>query len=72
MLINQCTLLFFFLPNAFNTQTDRGFMCWVQHLCLVFLTINFNMCFGCSKNQPSHGDISFEYPQHMFWLIIKK
>ena len=23
------------------------------------------MCFGCSK-EPSHGDGSFEYPQHMF------
>ena len=25
------------------------------------------MCFGCSK-EPSHWDISFEYPQHMFWV----
>ena len=29
------------------------------------------MCFGCSK-EPSHGDASFEYPQHMFWLRNKK
>ena len=29
------------------------------------------MCFGCSK-EPSHGDGSFEYPQHMFWLRNKK
>ena len=29
------------------------------------------MCFGCSK-EPSHGDSSFEYPQHMFWLRNKK
>ena len=29
------------------------------------------MCFGCSK-KPSHGDGSFEYPQHMFWLRNKK
>ena len=25
----------------------------------------------CSK-EPSHGDGSFEYPQHMFWLRNKK
>ena len=29
------------------------------------------MCFGYSK-EPSHGDGSFEYPQHMFWLRNKK
>ena len=29
------------------------------------------MCFGCSK-EPSHGDGSFEYPQHTFWLRNKK
>ena len=29
------------------------------------------MCFVCSK-EPSHGDVSFEYPQHMFWLRNKK
>ena len=29
------------------------------------------MCFGCSR-EPSHRDGSFEYPQHMFWLINKK
>ena len=29
------------------------------------------MCLGCSK-EPSHGDGSFEYPQHMFWLRNKK
>ena len=29
------------------------------------------MCFGCSK-EPSHRDNSFEYPQHMFWLINRK
>ena len=28
------------------------------------------MCFGCSK-EPSYGDGSFEYPQHMFWLRNK-
>ena len=29
------------------------------------------MCLGCSK-EPSHWDVSFEYPQHMFWLRNKK
>ena len=29
------------------------------------------MCFGCSK-ELSHGDGFFEYPEHMFWLRIKK
>ena len=37
----------------------------------IFLPINLNMCFGCSK-EPSHGDDSFEYPLHMFWLKNKK
>ena len=34
---------------------------------IIFLAINKNMCFGCSK-EPFHRDGSFEYPQHMFWL----
>ena len=29
------------------------------------------MCFGWSI-EPSHRDGSFEYPQHMFWLRIRK
>ena len=29
-----------------------------------FLSISFNICFGCSK-EPSHQDGSFEYPQHI-------
>ena len=29
------------------------------------------MCFGCSK-EPSHGDGSFENPQHMFWVRNKE
>ena len=37
----------------------------------IFLPINFNICFGCSK-EPSHWDGSFKYPQHMFWLRNKK
>ena len=37
----------------------------------IFLPINFNLCFRCSK-EPSHWDSSFEYPQHMFLLRNKK
>ena len=33
----------------------------------IFLPLNLNIYFGCSK-EPSHWDGSFEYPQHMFWL----
>ena len=33
----------------------------------IFLPINLNMCFGTA-----HGDHSFEYPLHMFWLKNKK
>ena len=37
----------------------------------IFLPISFNKCFWYS-NEPSYGDGSFEYPQHMFWLRNKK
>ena len=37
----------------------------------IFLPIIFSICFLCSK-ESSHGDGSFEYPQHMFWLRNKK
>ena len=42
-------------------------------LLIFFLPINFNICFGCSK-EPSHrgGIGSFEYAKHMFWLKNKK
>ena len=36
---------------------------------IIFLPINFNMCFGCSK-EPFHGDGSFEYPQHVSVITI--
>ena len=37
----------------------------------LFLFLNFNICFGCSK-EPSHWDGSFEYPQPMFGWWIRK
>ena len=43
-----------------------------QHnIMTIFLSISFNICFGCSK-EPSDQDGSFEYPQHMFWFRNKK
>ena len=36
----------------------------------MFLPINFNICFGCSK-ETSHWDGSFEYPQHVLVEIRK-
>ena len=42
-----------------------------RKIVIIFLPINLNICFGCSK-EPSHRDVSFEYPQHMFWLGNKK
>ena len=39
-------------------------------IAIIFLSISLNMCFGCSKEM-SHGDGSFEYPQHMFCLRNK-
>ena len=38
---------------------------------IIFLPINLNMCFGCSK-EPSLWDGSFEYPQHMFYMRNKE
>ena len=36
-----------------------------------FFDINFNICFGWSK-EPSNWDDSFEYLNHMYWLKIWK
>ena len=38
---------------------------------LIFLVLNQNICFGCSK-EPSHLDGPFEYPQHMLEIMGKK
>ena len=38
---------------------------------IILLLISLNICLWCSK-EPSHGDDSFEYQQHMFWLRNKK
>ena len=36
----------------------------------IFLPIHINICFGSSKELIL--TVSFEYPQHMFWLRNKK
>ena len=38
---------------------------------IIFLAISFDICFECSK-EPSCQDGSFEYPQHIFGLEIRK
>ena len=36
-------------------------------IAIIFLSISLNMCFWVLKRT-----VSFEYPQHMFWLRNKK
>ena len=65
--------------EAHNRAVLRGLNCiplFVQvrkHLSIklyfLFLPINLNLCFWCSK-EPSHCDGSFEYPQHIVWLKL--
>ena len=54
--------------GAENTQFSKTNL---RKIVIIFLFISLNMCFGCSK-ELSHRDVSFEYPQHMFWLRNKK
>ena len=54
--------------QAANTQTS---MPYEHKIVIIFLPINLNMCFGCSK-ELSDGDGSFEYPQEMFWMRNKE
>ena len=42
-----------------------------RKIAIIFVSIRLNMCFGCPK-EPSHRDGSSGYPQHTFWLKIKK
>ena len=41
-----------------------------RKIVIILLSINLNMCCGCSKEP--YRDGSFEHPQHMFWLRIMK
>ena len=57
------------LVNLFYTiRTSKIFQ---RKITVIFLAINGNMCFGCSKEW-SHRDDSFEHPKHWFWLRNKK
>ena len=38
---------------------------------IIYLPICLNIYFGCSK-ELSHGEGSFEHPQHMFWFQNEK
>ena len=60
---------------------SRDVLSYIRSVCapkiaFISLSIKLSMCFGCSKEpshgDKSHGDGSFEYPQHMFWLSNKK
>ena len=68
--------------NYFQNLTVESRLYWYYHtspykqknlnkIVFIFLFISLNVCFGCSK-EPSHGDGSFEYPQHMFWMRNEK
>ena len=52
------------LSQCTQVQMNKNFE---RKIAIIFLSINFNICFGCSKER-SHREGSFEYPQHMFWL----
>ena len=43
---------------------------FVRKVVIIFYSISLKMCFGCSKEP--YRDGSFEYPQHIFWLQIRK
>ena len=59
-------------PSIPNLTLYQLSLCAPQHkIIYVFLSIKFNIHFGCSKEH-SDRDGSFEYPQHMFCLKNKK
>ena len=44
---------------------------YLRKILTIFLPINLNMCFECSK-EPSLRDGCFEYPKHMYWMRNKE
>ena len=63
-------------PNLFNRLRDNPAIGpdnrkYDSKKRILFLSMHWIICFGCSK-EPSHGDGSFEYPQHIIWSRIKK
>ena len=63
-----CTVVRLFTSKYPQVEINKKFQPKIVN---IFLSINFNKCFGYSK-ELSHWDGSFEYPQHMFWLRTKK
>ena len=66
--LDPCTcmnVLFMFYIRPVKQKKNQ------RKIAIIFLSISLNMCFGCLR-EPSHCESSFEYPQHMFWLRIKK
>ena len=55
-------------PSEKFVQISKVF---VRKNVIIFLSMNFNICFGCSK-EPSHWDGSFEYTQYMIGWEIRK
>ena len=56
------------LLNIYKCIKDLDKHYFRRKIVIFFLSISFNMCFGCSK-EPSHCDGSFEYPQHTFFFL---
>ena len=57
-----------FRKKSPQVQKSELFM---SKLMNIFLSFSLIISFGCSK-EPSQWDGSFEYPQHMFGLRMKK
>ena len=66
----NCLFAIFNIYDNNNTQIQIKTF-YELKIVTIFLPINLNMCFGCSKEQ-SNWDGSFEYPQHMFWMRNKE
>ena len=53
-------------PIASNPYLELWYTCRRRcEIVIIFLPINLNMCFGCSKQL-------IEYPQHIFWMRNKE
>ena len=75
-LFQVMTLLLLLMAVILETLVNLFFMIrtskhFQRKIAVIFLSINGNMCFGCSK-ESSHRDDSLEYQQRMFWPRNKK
>ena len=69
--LRQDFLWFIFKRYPINDTLIQLSTIFYRKIVIIFLPINSNICFGCSK-EPSHSDSSFEYLQLIFWLRNKK